>query len=88
MEDLIKKYEELSEILHSNPASDFGYKLAVEQMIKDLQELNTLPFSPAFQNNERILLQRLVKDEISTPRKKYGTSKMNTLYSLEGKLRK
>ena len=85
MKDLIKKYEELSDILHSNPASDFGYKLAVEQMIKDLQEL---PNTPAFQNNERILLQRLVKDEIATPRKKYGTSKMNTLYSLEGKLRK
>jgi hypothetical protein len=53
-----------------------------------LSRIKSLNITPAFQNNERILLQRLVKDEISTPRKKYGTSKMNTLYSLEGKLRK
>ena len=52
------------------------------------QRIKTLNIAPVFQNNERMLLQRLVKDEIATPRKKYGTSKMNTLYSLEGKLKK
>jgi hypothetical protein len=84
MEDLINKYEGLSEVLHSNPREDLGYKLTVRQMIIDLKLIE----SKQLENNERLLLQRLVKDEIATPRKKYGTSKMNTLYSLEGKLKK
>lgn len=53
-------------------------------IIEDLKKIE----SKQFNNPERLILQRLVKDEIATPRKKLGTSKMNTLYSLEGKLKK
>ena len=62
-------------------------------MIDDLKLIE----SKQLENNERILLKRLVTSEIQkgemekyeiTPRKKYGTSKMNTLFTLQEKLKK
>ena len=53
-----------------------------------IQRLKSLNTPPAFENNERILLKRLVTNEIETPRKKYGTIKMNTLFTLQEKLKK
>lgn len=85
MKDLIKKYEELWEVLNNNPIKiEDDYLRSVEGIIIELKELE----SKQFQNNERILLKRLVTDEIATPRKKYGTSKMNTLFTLQEKLKK
>jgi hypothetical protein len=84
MKDLIKKYEELLEDLESKEYKESRIP-TIKEFIIDLKSLN---ITPQLENNERLILQRLVKNEIATPRKKLGTSKMNTLYSLEGKLKK
>jgi hypothetical protein len=92
MKDLIKKYEELLvEINGRKNDNEYYYFNSIQNVVEDLKALEKEQLNKEnkqFSNPQRILLQRLVKDEIATPRKKYGTSKMNTLYSLEGKLRK
>jgi hypothetical protein len=93
MEDLIKKYEEFLKIAQVSLETE-GNQYKIDALNIDsaiflqiIEDLKTIQ-SDSLQNNERLILQRLVKDEIATPRKKLGTSKMNTLYSLEGKLKK
>jgi hypothetical protein len=104
MKDLIKKYEDKhnkldkeyddlvvlkeDDALRPFQLDRMEYLMCqITILIDVIEDLKTLS-PPKFSNPERLILQRLVKDEIATPRKKLGTSKMNTLYSLEGKLKK
>ena len=84
MKNLIKKYEEMLKFLEDHQTQNEAQTL-LKGTIEDLKKL-----SPVldFENNERILLKRLVTNEIETPRKKYGTIKMNTLFTLQEKLKK
>ena len=96
MKDLIKKYEELFKeeeyklFHHSDIYTDEQIKIIETKKALLIDILDELKNNRCldFENNERILLKRLVTNEIETPRKKYGTSKMNTLFTLQEKLKK